>query len=349
MALVYADRVKETSTTTGTGTYSLDGATAGFQTFVAGIGTANTCFYCATDGTDWEVGLGTVTDATPDTLARTTILQSSNADAAVNWAAGTRTIFCTIPGDKTFIGPSSATDNAIARFDGTSGRTLQNSAPAIDDNGTILPVATAAGFPSIQLTAGTLQTTPAVGSIEMDANCVYMTTDAGNRGVNLIEHFIRFAVARTLTSTVSAQAMFNDPANGRLTLETGTYFFEVLYSLSGMSATSGNSAFDLLGAGTATLGNVLYYAVGIDGPINVAVAQTGSTSASAASPASIVEAGNSTAQETSIRGSFEVTVAGTIIPSIALKTAAAAILRAGGYFRLRRVGATGVASVGQWD
>lgn len=96
MALVHADRVKETSTTTGTGTYSLAGAATGFQTFVAGIGNGNTCLYCAEDGTDWEVGVGTVTDATPDTLARTTILASSNAGGAVNWGAGTRTLFCTL-------------------------------------------------------------------------------------------------------------------------------------------------------------------------------------------------------------------------------------------------------------
>lgn len=97
MALVYADRVKETSVTTGTGTYNLNGTVTGYRTFVAGIGNANTCFYCAENGIDWEVGLGTVTDAAPDTLARTTILASSNGGAAVDWAAGTKTVFCTAP------------------------------------------------------------------------------------------------------------------------------------------------------------------------------------------------------------------------------------------------------------
>lgn len=92
-----ADRVKETSTTTGTGTFDLDGAVVGFQTFVAGVGTGNTCYYCATDGTDWEVGIGTVTDAATDTLSRDRILASSNANAEVNWGAGTKTIFVTQP------------------------------------------------------------------------------------------------------------------------------------------------------------------------------------------------------------------------------------------------------------
>jgi len=97
MALVYSDRVKETSTTTGTGTYDLAGAATGFQGFVAGIGDTNTCYYCATDGTDWEVGLGTVTDAATDTLSRDSVLASSNADAAVDWSAGSKDVFVVHP------------------------------------------------------------------------------------------------------------------------------------------------------------------------------------------------------------------------------------------------------------
>lgn len=109
MAFKNAERVKETSVTTGTGTYNLDGAVTGFRTFVAGIGTTNTCHYCAENGTDWEIGVGTVTDAAPDTLARTTILASSNAGSAVSWAAGSKNLFSTpIP------------DYPIKRFAGTT-------------------------------------------------------------------------------------------------------------------------------------------------------------------------------------------------------------------------------------
>jgi len=103
MALVLADRVKETSTSTGTGTYDLDGPVTGFQGFVVGVGNGNTTYYAAINGTDWEVGIGTVTDAAPDTLARTTILASSNSDAAVNWGAGTKTLFCTLPALKAIV------------------------------------------------------------------------------------------------------------------------------------------------------------------------------------------------------------------------------------------------------
>ena len=98
MALVLKDRVKETTTTTGTGTYTLAGAVSGFESFNE-VGDGNTTFYSCTDGTDFEIGIGTYT-ASGTTLARTTILQSSNSDAAVNWTSGTRTIFCTLPAEK---------------------------------------------------------------------------------------------------------------------------------------------------------------------------------------------------------------------------------------------------------
>lgn len=90
-----ADRVKETTTTTGTGTYNLAGAATGFRAFSAAFATADTVYYCVEDETDWEVGIGTLTTGTPWTLARTTILASSNAGAAVSWAAGSRNVFCT--------------------------------------------------------------------------------------------------------------------------------------------------------------------------------------------------------------------------------------------------------------
>ena len=108
MALVVNDRVKETSTTTGTGTLSLAGAVSGFESFVAGIGNTNTTYYSIVneDG-EFEVGIGTVTDAATDTLSRDTILSSSNSDAAVNFAAGTKDVFCTLPASKAVILDSS--------------------------------------------------------------------------------------------------------------------------------------------------------------------------------------------------------------------------------------------------
>ena len=98
MALVIADRVKETTTTTGTGTYTLAGAENGFESF-ASIGNSNTTYYACVLGSNFEVGIGTYTSS-GTTLARTTILQSSNSDNAVDWPSGTKVIFCTQPAEK---------------------------------------------------------------------------------------------------------------------------------------------------------------------------------------------------------------------------------------------------------
>jgi len=99
MAFVVASRVKETSATTGTTSpILLAGAVSGYQTFVAGIGTTNSTYYCIESGTAWEVGVGTVTDATPDTLTRTTVLASSNSGSAIIMA-DTSTVFCTQSGE----------------------------------------------------------------------------------------------------------------------------------------------------------------------------------------------------------------------------------------------------------
>ena len=101
MALVLNDRVKETTTTTGTGALTLGGAVTGFETFGAGVGNSNTTYYAVTLGgsAEFEVGLGTLnSDST--TITRTTVISSSNSDSAVNFSAGTKTIFCTIPASK---------------------------------------------------------------------------------------------------------------------------------------------------------------------------------------------------------------------------------------------------------
>jgi len=103
MAFALNDRVKETSTTTGTGTFDLAGAETGFESFVSGVGNGNQTYYAiSNDGTnEFEVGIGTVTDATPDTLSRDTIISSSNSDALVDFSAGTKTVFCTLPASRT--------------------------------------------------------------------------------------------------------------------------------------------------------------------------------------------------------------------------------------------------------
>jgi hypothetical protein len=101
MAFVLADRVKETTTTTGTGTVTLLGASTGFQSFSA-IGNANTTYYtiAGQSNSEWEVGIGTYTSS-GTTLARTTVISSSNAGALVIFSAGTKDVFVTYPAEFT--------------------------------------------------------------------------------------------------------------------------------------------------------------------------------------------------------------------------------------------------------
>lgn len=222
-------------------------------------------------------------------------------------------------------------------------KTFVNTAPSFAAGS-----ATAGSWPV--LASGTLLTTAEAGAIERDNNVFYLTTDAGNRGVAPAIHFIRQAASRTLTSATGDQKLFNSVTNGRLTLETGTYKFECFFGLTGMSATSGNAYFDILGGGTATLADILYIATGRDNASDAAGGTiTGSINTNAQSSAALVTAGTATAMQALIRGTFEVTAAGTIIPSVGLLTAAAATVIAGTYFQCYRIGAAGVVSVGQWD
>jgi hypothetical protein len=112
MALVLADRVKETTTTTGTGTITLAGAATGFQSFSV-IGNGNTTYYAisSSSGSQWEVGIGTYTSS-GTTLARTTILASSNSGSAVDLSAGTKDVFVTLPSSKAIATATTVSDTA---------------------------------------------------------------------------------------------------------------------------------------------------------------------------------------------------------------------------------------------
>lgn len=99
MALIVADRVQETTLTTGTSDYALLGAKTGFQSFGAVMANSDTTYYAVTDGIEWEVGVGTYSTTGPS-MVRTTILSSSNSGSAVNWPAGTKNIFLSYAASK---------------------------------------------------------------------------------------------------------------------------------------------------------------------------------------------------------------------------------------------------------
>lgn len=144
MALVLKDRVKETSITTGTGTITLAGASSGYQAFSV-IGNGNTTYYTITDPVtgDWEVGIGTYTSS-GTTLSRTTVLSSSNAGSLVNFAAGTKDVFCVYPAEK-------------AVYEDASNKVVQNSFVDLGVTGT-------ATINAVALTSGTISTAPSVAT-----------------------------------------------------------------------------------------------------------------------------------------------------------------------------------------
>jgi len=160
MALILADRVKESTTTTGTSDFALGGAITGFQTFSASVGANNTTYYSVADGADWEVGLGTLSNDGL-TLARTTVLQSSNADAKVLFAAGTKEVFVTYPADKA-VSDITSTDASIV----------------VSRNGSIIDLAVSEASPASTLLAAVRNTT---GATLTKGTAVYISGATGQK------------------------------------------------------------------------------------------------------------------------------------------------------------------------
>lgn len=152
MAFVVKDRVKETSTTTGTGTFTLAGASTGFQSFSV-IGNGNQTYYTITDGTNWEVGIGTYTSS-GTTLSRDTILESSNSGNAVNWGAGSKDVFCTYPAERSVmaVGGGVTSDTGAVYINKTTMN--QDTTLNSGENGLIVGPFTIAGGVSFTVTSG---------------------------------------------------------------------------------------------------------------------------------------------------------------------------------------------------
>ena len=148
MAFVLKDRVKDTTTTTGTGTVTLSGtAPIGYVSFLSAIGNGNNTYYTITAGSEWEVGLGTLSSNT--LLSRDTVLASSNAGSLVNFSAGTKDVFVTYPaGRSVFLN----TDSSI---------TIGNSLLSLSSTGVVTSpnLSDATGYKSIPQNAQTAQYT----------------------------------------------------------------------------------------------------------------------------------------------------------------------------------------------
>lgn len=186
--------------------------------------------------------------------------------------------------------------------------------------------------------------TPAAG--------VWDSTYFAIEGINTSEQWQKLNSTYPLTSSTALQKLFNGSTNGALTvLNTTQYFFECVYSINTMSATSGNASFDILGAGSATFTNVSFYNIGADPATSLVTVGTvsGAYAATKATAASAVTAATNTTMWNYARGQFLVSAGGTIIPSIALVTANAAVVQIGSYIRVWKVGNSTQNFVGNWS
>src|SRR5210317_705134 len=246
MALVISDRVKETTTTTGTGTLTLGGAVTGFETFTANLSDGDTTYYACTDNTDFEVGLGTFT-ASGTTLARTTILASSNSGSAVDWGAGTRTVFCTLPAAKTVFLDGSNVAN-ISNLKLASGATVT---AILDEDGLSSDSATSLAtqqsikaYVDAQVTAQDLDFQGDSGgalSIDLDSETLDIAGGTGidtSGSANTLTVAIDSTVAtlsgtQTLTNkSIDASQLTGTVANARLDAQ--------LQDVAGLAVTDGN-------------------------------------------------------------------------------------------------------------
>lgn len=214
----------------------------------------------------------------------------------------------------------------------------------VTSTGVGLSAGTATAAP-LNLTSGTKLTTATAGAIEYDGTVLYATPTALQRGVIMAEQIILLQSAYTLTSQTAAQAMFNTPAGGQVTLTTGTYEFECFYSLSSMSASSGSFGFAL--GGTATKTQFFWSLAAKASPLATTTAANSTYNVTAANTA-LSAASVNTVGYANISGIINVSVSGTVIPQVSLGVAAAAVVGIGSYFRIRPIGSTTVTSVGAW-
>jgi hypothetical protein len=219
MPLVLADRVQETSTSTGTGSFTLAGAVTGYQSFAV-IGNGNTTYYTIADqgGANWEVGIGTYSTTGP-TLARTTVLSSSNSGNLVNFTAGTKTVFVTYPSSQSVYEDASGNVSPLGTI--ASG-VWQGSTIGVAYGGT--GVTASSGANSVVLrdasqnitvnrvNQANTTTTAAGGTTALTAASSYIQTLVGTGGQT-------YTLPDATTVTTGVAFVFNNLATGTLTVQ----------------------------------------------------------------------------------------------------------------------------------
>jgi hypothetical protein len=268
---------------------------------------------------------------------------ASIASGAILTGGGSGTAISAITpgtGISTFLAtPSSANlKSAITDETGSGGALVFATGPTL--TGPVLAAGSTSVAP-LNFTSGTNLTTAAAGAMEYDG-VFYTSPAASNRGLSPSKYFVYLTSANTLTNSTSAQPLFDGgggPANGQLTLPVGKYAFECIIYASSLSASSNSLGFSL--GGTATIASIIYLASGSKGTATV-------TKSKVATAVAVTAADTTQEACVFIRGSFNVSVTGTIIPQIQQNSnSAAATIDAGSCFICYPIGSS--AYVGNWS
>lgn len=322
MAFVLADRVKETTLTTGTGAVTLVGAVFGYQSFAA-VGNGNTTYYVIAGQTtsEWEVGIGTYT-ASGTTLSRTTVLASSNSGSLVNFSSGAKDVFVSYPAGR-----------SVAR-----------------DSANILTLnAGTTNAPPLAFQSGTNLTTATAGAMEYDGRVIYATPQGAQRGVVPGSQFFAVNSGIAGANATGAQSIFG----ASVTLSSSTvYEFEYFLALGKSAGTTSHTVAFGVG-GTATLNS---FSVNALTQYNTANFATGTPAFFySTTPSSTVwTSAITTASMTVVmngRGLVSVNAGGTFTPQYTLSAApgGAYTTQPGSFFLIYPVGAAGSnISVGTW-
>lgn len=210
------------------------------------------------------------------------------------------------------------------------------------------------GDGKIRFTSGTNLTTPQAGAWEYNGTVFYSTVANDNRGVIPSESAIVLTADNTLTSQTAVQPIFDGTgtggsANGRVYLAAGTYEFECMLHLTGLSTTSSSFGFALT-AGTATIASQRWFTMGRKntGTETLATDATVTGVMATAANTAIVSAGTVSTGYVFISGIVRISAAGTITPQISLGTAAAAVVKKNSYFVISPLGSSTVTTQGNW-
>jgi hypothetical protein len=351
----YGDFGINSSTFSGTGSLALAGATYLYsQTgdLVIGSNTANAVHFLANNAATDAI---TISSANAVTINGTPTLVLTNATGLVastgTTATGTPSSSTYLRGDNTWATPSGGSGCTVG---GTAGQLVYNngstgclsSSATVTSGGQVTLGAGSASAAPLNIPAGTNLTTASAGAIEFDGTAFYADQAASTRGVIPTQQWCVLSANFTLTSQTAAQPAFNCTANGAVTLPVGTYSFDIVAAMTGLSSTSGAYGFAIGGTATLTQGWASL--------ANKITTLTTSGSAltgeySTAANTGIMSANANTSAVFMIRGILRVTVAGTVIPEVSLGVASAAVIQANSYAVFTPIGSSSVTNVGNWN